>query len=196
MPLIKYKILITGAHSGFGFFLSKKFEQKGHEILRHNGKVHYDLRDQNQLKKLAKEAIDFGVDVLINNAGIICPSIQFQDYDLPLINDMVDVNLKAPIVLSWMLRENLKTIININSMVGMEIKKNRTLYSSTKWGLRGFSNSLKLETKIRCLDIYPTNIKLKPDQTNAMEVDEVTTKIYKAFCNKKINELIIDGRNK
>ena len=196
MQSTKNKILITGANSGFGFFLSKKFEQYGHEIFRHNGRNHFDLRKNEDLEKLANESIDFGVNVLINNAALICPGIQIQDYDFEQINDMISVNLKAPILLAWMLNKKLKVIININSMVGLEVKKYRTLYSATKWGLRGFSNSLKLESNIRCLDIYPTNIKLKPDQPNAMDVDDVTSKIYNAFLNSDLNELIIDGRKK
>ena len=62
--------------------------------------------------------------------------------------------------------------------------------------MRGFSNSLKLETEIRCLDVYPTNIKLKTEQLNAMDVESVTSKIYDTFYKTNLDELIIDGRLK
>ena len=103
MRSTKNKILITGANSGFGFFLSNKFEQHGHKVFRHNGRSHFDLRKNEDLEKLANESIDFGVDVLINNAGLICPGIQLQDYNSNQINDMINVNLKAPIFLAWLL---------------------------------------------------------------------------------------------
>tara|TARA_R110002074_G_scaffold142193_1_gene288652 strand:- start:202 stop:447 length:246 start_codon:yes stop_codon:yes gene_type:complete len=81
-------------------------------------------------------------------------------------------------------------------MVGLEVKSPRTLYSASKWGLRGFSNSLKKENKrISILDVYPTNIKTTPDRINAMDVDIVVDKIYNAFLTKK-QELILDGRKK
>ena len=81
-------------------------------------------------------------------------------------------------------------------MVGLEIKSPRTLYSATKWGLRGFSQSLKLEnSKINVLDVYPTNIKTTPDKINAMDVSGVVDKIFNSFKNNE-EELILDGRPK
>ena len=79
-------------------------------------------------------------------------------------------------------------------MVGLEVKKPRTLYSATKWGLRGFSNSLKAEKEdLNILDVYPTNIKTTPDRQNAMDVAMVVDKIYSAYINNE-KELILDGR--
>ena len=79
-------------------------------------------------------------------------------------------------------------------MVGIEPKKNRTIYAATKWGLKGFSESLKKEeTKTKILDVYPTNIKTWPERENAMEIDFVLNKIYEAMINGE-TELILDGR--
>ena len=79
-------------------------------------------------------------------------------------------------------------------MVGLEVKAPRTLYSATKWGLRGFSNSLKKENNnIKILDVYPTNIKTTPDRQNAMELNFVVESIYQSFIKNK-EQLILDGR--
>lgn len=191
-----YSILITGCSSGLGVELSKKFEANGHKIFRHNGRAHHDLTSIKGIEKLCIEAKKFGVNAIINNAAIVCPSIKFEDYDYSLINNMIDVNLRAPILIINNLFPNLERIININSMVGLEVKAPRTLYSATKWGLRGFSNSLKAENNnLSILDVYPTNIKTTPDRENAMDIDMVVEKIYQSFlkCNK---ELILDGRKK
>ena len=93
-----------------------------------------------EIKELAKNAKQFGVKVLINNAGILCPGIEFKDYSLEKINEFIDVNLRAPIIPVHLLKDEIENIININSIVGLEVKRNRTLYSASKWGLRGFSN--------------------------------------------------------
>ena len=99
-------------------------------------------------------------------------------------------------MLCLLLIKQLSDIININSMVGLEIKKPRTLYSATKWGLRGFSNSLKLEKEyLNVLDVYPTNIRTTPERENAMDAEMVVDKIYQSYCNKE-EQLILDGRNK
>ena len=193
---MKDTILITGASSGLGRFLSNKFKSQGHKVLEHMGRQQYNLNNLEHIHSLAEDAKKENVSVLINNAAIVCPSIPFEQYDINSIESMLNVNLKAPIILSLLLIKQLSDIININSMVGLEIKKPRTLYSATKWGLRGFSNSLKLEKEyLNVLDVYPTNIRTTPERENAMDAEMVVDKIYQSYCNKE-EQLILDGRNK
>ena len=191
---MKHKVLITGANSGVGKYLVSKFRTSGCEVMEHSGRKHFDLTNNDDIESLAKEAIAFGVNVLINNAAIVCPNIPFNQYTSQKINDMLDVNLRSPILLSHYLLPHLTHIININSMVGLEIKKNRSLYSATKWGLRGFANSFKSEQQdVIILDVYPSNIRTWPERPDSMQVEEVVDKIYQAFINNESN-LVIDGR--
>ena len=193
---MKENVLITGASRGLGIFLKEKFSAKGHFVLSHNGRKHLDISNIKQVKALAELAIQNNITVLVNNAAIGCPSIPFEQYNLKQINDMIDVNLRAPILLSHILMNQLNTIININSMVGLEVKSPRTIYSATKWGLRGFTNSLKQENdNLNVLDVYPTNIKTTPERTNAMDPVMVAHKIYESYYNKE-QKLILDGRPK
>jgi short-subunit dehydrogenase len=190
----RHKILITGSGRGLGKALSEKFESEGHGIMIHSGRQDANLTNMKELFDLSRRAEEYGVDVLINNAAIICPSITFEKYTIEQIETMIGVNLTAPIVLSRMLINTLEHIVNINSMVGLEVKDPRTLYSATKWGLRGFSNSLKKEKPdMNILDVYPTNIKTYPDRQNAMELSFVVNQIYNSFI-KRDQELILDGR--
>ena len=194
---MKKTVLITGASRGLGYQLAKKFEEEGHNVFRHLGKRDYDLNNQDEIEKLAYAAKERGVEVLINNAGILCPGINFKDYTLKKINEFLDVNLKAPIVLMSLLKNELKNIININSMVGLEVKRHRTLYSASKWGLRGFSNSLKMESEfLHILDVYVSRL-VDDDENNmkGLNTKYVSELIYDAYL-KKENELILDGRNK
>ena len=189
------KVLITGANSGLGVHLVSKFTDEKYEVFKHKGHKHYDLSLHNDIKLLADDAKKFKVNILINNAAIVCPNKKLSLYSESEIREMVEVNLMAPILLSYYLDSILTNIININSMVGLEPKAPRTLYSATKWGLRGFSQSLKLESKIKILDVYPTNIKTSPDKINAMDVSWVVDKIFNSFKNNE-EELILDGRPK
>ena len=68
------KILITGANSGLGKHLVSKFKNNGYEVFEHKGSKHYDLSKPDEVKKLADDAKDFGVNILVNNAAIVCPS--------------------------------------------------------------------------------------------------------------------------
>lgn len=190
----KPKVLITGCSSGLGLFLAAKFEREGHQVLRHNGKIDFDLNDQNEILSLAEKAKKFGVSVLVNNAAIVCPDINFENYSVDLINQMINVNLKAPLLLTLSLLPHLEYIVNINSIVGLEVKKNRTLYSATKWGLRGFYNSFKMNSKSKVLDVYPSNIQTMPNRVNALDINFVIDSIYAAYVEEK-TELILDGRN-
>jgi len=188
------KILITGANSGLGKHLVSKFKNSGYEVFEHKGSKHYDLSKPDEVKKLADDAKDFGVNILVNNAAIVCPSKELLLYSDNEIKNMIEVNLTSPILLTFYLLDQLTDIININSMVGLETKPLRTLYSATKWGLRGFAQSLKEENKnINVLDVYPTNIKTTPDRQNAMDVGFVVDSIYNSFSNKE-QTLILDGR--
>ena len=187
-------ILITGANSGLGKYLVTKFISEGHNVFEHNGSKHYDLSNQHDLLKLIEDAKQFKVEVLVNNAAVVCPGVDLGLYTADKIHNMINVNLTAPILLTYHLLPQLKNIININSIVGLEVKPFRTMYSATKWGLRGFAQSLKAENKnINILDVYPTNIKTTPDKQNAMEVDYVIDSIYNSFINKE-KTLILDGR--
>lgn len=188
------KVLITGSNRGLGKALSHKFDLEGYSVIEHKGSQHFNLSNYDQILSLSEFVKNQNVKILVNNAAIVCPNLDFCDYSPQLIYDMISVNLTAPIILSNMLCNNLTNIININSMVGLEIKPKRTLYSASKWGLRGFSNSLKKEQKgVKILDVYPTNIQTYPERINSMNLDYVVREIYTAFIGGK-EELILDGR--
>lgn len=209
------KVLITGSSRGLGEKLAKFFFGKGHEILLHGrhevtlkkiksnlsetNLVDYyacDLNNENDVISLSEYANSKKINLLINNAGVHCANTNFKDLDISYINNIINVNLKAPILLSHGMFNILNGIININSMSGIEAKKFRTLYASTKWGLKGFSNCLKHEfDKKIILDVYPTNIKTNKEIIHGMEADFVTNAIYKSYYNNE-TELILDGRKK
>jgi len=160
-------------------------------------------REKNilEVKNLADFAVKNCVTVLINNAGIGCPGKAFQDLTQDKIQDIINLNLMAPIMLIKFLYNHFlslqnSTVININSMVSREVKKFRSIYSASKSGLRGFSESLAIEAKeknISILNVYPTSVKTMPSQQNGMKAEFVAEKIYEAFLQKE-SELIIDGR--
>ena len=208
------KVLITGSSGGLGNHLALYYSQKGHEILLHgrnekklieiqseinkNGfsakYIVADLNHKKGIELLCNKAKKENIKILINNAGIICPGLPLKDISYDKIESMLEVNLVAPIKIINALNNDLDHVININSMVGLEPKKNRSLYAASKWGLRGFSESLKKEeNRFKILDVYPTNIKTWPERENAMDINFVLESIYDAML-KEENELILDGR--
>ena len=97
------------------------------------------------------------------------------------------------------LEKGYGTIININSLSGLESHEFKSIYCASKWGLRGFTDSLRLEAeknKVRVLEVYPSRIKTKAFFTSGMEPREVAQKIYDAYKNTSISEIKLNGRPK
>jgi short-subunit dehydrogenase len=217
-------ILITGSARGLGKELALVFGRNNYKIILHD-KIKKDLRQIE--KELFQEKIDFvsvagdlksektllklyevskkkNVVLLINNAGIHCPKLSFEKLNKNQINDLLMVNLIAPIKLafklySFFLKKRQGAIININSLSGLESQKFRTIYCASKWGLRGFSEALKLEArenKIRVIDIFPSRIKTRVDFKQGMETIFVAKKIFEIFEKTKKDKLILDDRFK
>mgnify|MGYP003118703555 FL=1 len=213
MPLQSKSVLITGSSRGLGMYLAIKFDKEGHNVIL-TGRNEKDLKSvQSQLKNdsviVVGDLRDYGdllninyesrvnnVSVLINNAGVVCPGLSIDSLKVETITEMIDVNLLSPIVLTKLLYDKVDDIININSMVGLEPKKHRTIYGSTKFGLKGFSDSLRLESDKNIVDVYPTRIQTYPERKNCMDIKFVCDKIYESYSKKLNKDLILDGRLK
>ena len=86
--------------------------------------------------------------VLINNAGVMLlgpfGSGQRADY-----RQMIEVNLLGAITATEVFLDQLKDgggdIINISSVAGRTARSGNGVYAATKWGINGWSESLRLE---------------------------------------------------
>lgn len=207
---MKKVVLITGASSGIGremaqLFLLKDYQvilsgrnKNGFEYINESNNVDIVLGDITE-KETRKNLVNLvknkykRLDVLINNAGIsyIQP---FEENTEEQLNNIIDVNLKAPILLTQDLYPLFKeqksgTILFINSSAGKQGYANHTLYSASKFALNGFSQSLRLEAKkygIRVISIHPGGVK-----TSLYDKLNVKPDIDQYMDPKKIAEIII-----
>lgn len=167
------KILLTGTSSGLGFevanSLSKKYEIIG--LSRFIGKakkikkkkfkfISLDLSKPEEFEKLN---LIKNVDCLINNSSIFSLK-KFEKLKYEEIQKIINTNLIGTILLTKKIIEknkNLKKIINILSVSGLNGIKNQALYSATKHGLKGFFDSLAQEkiNSISINNIYPGGMK-------------------------------------
>ena len=217
-------ILITGSGRGLGRDLALVFADNGYdlilngrnqnnlkevfeEILSKNVQVSCipgDIRSLETIAALTEEAKKGKISVLINNAGAPTEIRPFENLSYDEILETIGTNLISPIELTrkiypLMVSNGGGTIIYINSMIGMECKEQKGIGCAARWGLRGFTGSLRPEAEkcgIKIISVYPTKIKTRPEYVYGYESEDVAKRIYRAHESGFSGILKLDGRPK
>jgi len=168
--------LVTGSSSGIGQAISKQLtanDYKVYGISRNSGEIICDLQDTKALHVKINELLKTtDIDLLVNCAGlgVFAPH---EEISLEKIDELINVNLKAPIVLTNLCLRSLKKtkghIVNISSVEATKHSKFSALYTATKSGLRDFS--LSLFEELRRSEVRVTNI--NPDMTKTAFFDKL-----------------------
>jgi len=214
-------VLITGATRGLGLSLTKAFLVGGYHLILNSKNigasmnenidvVKGDLADNKTIPALAKIARERNVDVLINNAAIY-QNKQFNDMSERDYRHIMEINLAVPIKLTkaiWpIFRKNVRGhVININSVAGKHGSSGESAYSSSKFGLRGFSQSLRVEAakfNIMITDVFLGAMKTgmtahRQDHDKLIDPDEAAKVIYTVSATYKtldISEIEIRRTN-
>ena len=137
--------LITGASRGIGAAIARELAEAGAAVVlsaRNEGTlkevasslpkgtnslaVAADMAKTGDLDRLVKEVVDRfgGVDVLINNAGLLTPAKQIYNVDVDEWEGILNVNLRAPWYLSKLVHSHMKargggSIVNVSSTSGL-----------------------------------------------------------------------------
>ena len=163
-------VIITGASSGIGQALVYEFAKRGAKIamgarnLDELQKIETDLKSRGvdalsvqtdvtrelDCKNLVEKTVErFGkIDVLVNNAGISMRAL-FEDLELDVIRRLMDVNFWGTVyctkfALSYILKTK-GSLVGIISVAGFLGLPGRTGYSASKFAVRGFLNTLRVE---------------------------------------------------
>lgn len=142
------KALITGASRGIGKVTAQKFINEGYEVYAPT-RSELDLADNISIEKYIEKYKDVKFDVIVNNAGINDINL-IENITDNEIENMFQVNLLGPIKLlrgfvNGMKQKNYGRIINIGSIWAVVSKEGRSIYSATKNGIHGITNSLAIE---------------------------------------------------
>jgi short-subunit dehydrogenase len=189
------KLVLTGATGGIGAAIASVLDREGYSLLltgrneeklselkstliegRHQ-QVLADLTTSEGIATLKSAASDFNACGVINCLGVnelaMLSDLQSED-----VNAMLSTNLLAPIQICHSLLPLLEyqpeaVIVNVGSILGSIGYAGSSIYCASKFGLRGFTESLRRElddTNVRVIYLAPraTNTVLNTDAMNQM----------------------------
>ena len=213
--------LVTGGSTGLGFSIAKRLLEKemnvaicgrktaklkqAKEKLSSNRLATYkcDISNYSQIEEIVDKIGD--IDVLINNAGIWLEG-ELRNNTPAKISQVIDINLKGTIfatkaVLTQMEQRNSGFIINVSSTSGMKPRETQSIYAASKFGIRGFTDSLKIDlkdTNIKVTGFYPGGMSTRmfakagtpKENKDWMDTDKVAEII--TFILERDESLIMD----
>lgn len=164
MQLAGSTVLLTGATGGLGHAIARTLAARGAALVLTGRRaevleplaaelggiaVSADLADRADVERLGREFSH--VDVAVHNAALP-GSGPLDDYAVDQIDRVLDVNLRAPTVLTNALipgwkRRGRGHAVFISSMSGKVPTADASLYAATKMGLRGFAQALRPELR-------------------------------------------------
>jgi short-subunit dehydrogenase len=223
-------VIITGASSGIGKALAYEFGGKGAKVVlasRNKGNlenisidlqklgvqslvVQTDVTVENDCKVLIEKTVAHfgGIDVMICNAGISMRAL-FVDLQLDVMRMLMDTNYWGTVYCSkysmpYLLKSggSLVGVISIGGFVGMP---GRSAYSASKFAVRGFLDTVRVEnrnTGLHVLLVAPgfttSNIRRAAllangskqgetprDEDHMMSAEAVAAHVYKAVVKRK-----------
>ncbi len=163
-------VIVTGASSGIGLASARLLGRRGARVVmaaRSYEKllelapsvsadpervlcVKTDVTREEDCRALVEAAVARfgGIDILVNNAGISMRAM-FKDLDLKVIHSLMDVNFWGTVqctkyALPYLLAAKGQ-VVGVISIAGYSALPARTGYSSSKYAVRGFLDTLRIE---------------------------------------------------
>jgi uncharacterized protein len=165
MKLDGARVLLTGASGGLGEAIAHALAGRGARLVLSGRRADAldalardldaevmvcDLGDRAQVERLAAAAGE--VDVLVANAGLAAPGT-LPRIDLGEIDHVLEVNLRAPIMLARLLSPGMVErghgqLVFVASFAGkIAAASESSVYTATKFGLRGFAHVLRAQMR-------------------------------------------------
>jgi len=216
-------VVITGGSKGFGKSLATFLKKENCQIIISSDNKEdlektkqeisvdsflADVAKSEDLTNLGKYVFEkYGrIDIWINNAGIqIAPSL-IEEVDIVKLKRLFDINFfgyfyGCQVALRYMKQQGDGLIININSTAGLDGKPMIGAYSSSKFAIKGLTESIRkeIDSDISIYAVYPGGMqteiykeKYPEDIKDYMLVDDVVQKVVENLKSDNPNpDLII-----
>ena len=196
---LKEKVsIITGAASGFGKGIAKKFSEEGarliladinKDLLEEVSKdlkqdlFHVDVASSSSMKKLSEYVINkYGnIDIMVNNAGITHLPKPLEDVTEEEFDKVFSVNSKSvffcgKFFIPHMKKEKKGSILNVASTAGLSPRPKLNWYNATKgWMITA--------TKAMAVELAPFNVRV-----NSLAPVAGETPLLKSFLGEDTPE--------
>jgi len=188
-------VIVTGATSGFGLALIGRLRDAGYspvltgrnadkvaDLAAREGVPGYtlDVADTAAVTEVSTliEVEQGPVWGLVNNAGIWLEG-NFPEYTPEDMRAVMDTNTMGTMmmthaVLPGMLSRRRGTVLNVVSTGALYTRKGISVYSASKWAIRGFTGCLEAECApqgVRVMGFYPGKIDTNMYETAGIERD-------------------------
>ncbi|GAB4215354.1 MAG: hypothetical protein OHK0013_40850 [Sandaracinaceae bacterium] len=199
--------VVTGAGGGIGAAVARRLSAEGmrlalvdlaiapvEELARSLGRASAHVADVSQAsawERLAREVqrVHGGVDVLVNNAGVTILGA-FDQQSIADLDRIVDVNLKGVLYgcrtfLPLLAARGEAHVVNVASLAGRVPFPYQSTYCATKYAVRGFTASLRMELAGRGIGV--SAVLPGAVATRLLE----TARSYDAPASSKLAELML-----
>jgi NAD(P)-dependent dehydrogenase (short-subunit alcohol dehydrogenase family) len=162
------RVLVTAGASGIGREIALGFAENGAQVfvvdvdadgltaLRQESPniktALCDMSSRADIERMVPEAVGAlnGLDVLVNNAGIPGPTAPVEAFDPDAWEKVMQINLNGTfnvtrLAIPYLKQSPAGSIIVMSSVAGRFGYPNRSAYSTSKWGLIGFTKTLSRE---------------------------------------------------
>jgi len=220
-------VVITGAGSGIGRALAMEFHSRGARLALNDynetgleetialigGNIYkeaFDVSNKEAMFAFAENVANhYGqVDVMINNAGVALAKgttneVTVEEYEWVLGINLWGMMYGSLAFLPHLRNQSESSLVNVSSIFGIHGIPGQTAYCTSKFGIRGFTESLVIEEKLKNSNIHVATVHPGGIKTNiartAMKVEnaseEEIKKIEKSFITTpaKAAKRIING---
>lgn len=183
-------VVVTGAGNGIGRALAQLLAKQGAKLALNSrtpanlqetvsllslNKSHlfhraFDISDKDAVFQFAEDVKQHfgGVDVVINNAGVAMGGLTFEECEISDFEWIFSINYMGVVYTTKAFLPLLKSqptdtaLVNVSSLFGMVPMALKTPYCSTKYAVRGLTDSLRMElldTNVKVIGVYPGGVK-------------------------------------
>lgn len=212
------KVIVTGAGSGIGRALAQRLADEGATLILNDYKAEtlaetvakidgnaeqyvFDVADLKAWETFKTSVIQQHghVDIVINNAGVALGELSVVDTTLEQMEWLMGINFWGVVYgtrcfLSTLLERPEASVVNISSVFGLAGIAHQSTYCSSKFAVRGFTESLRMEmldTNLCVTTVHPGGI-----QTNIVRNARDPQEARKEETIKNFEKLAITSADK